>query len=247
MIDNFIERMFDLLLHIIIRILNDLRWRIKWETSFRRFILFFILKFRLNCHWNIIISLILNNFWFFRLMCWLLSVSLNLDSAWFNSTALVCRFVLNSFSGARLIWRLYLRSLLSPLNIDSRWCFSWLLSLFLWCLGWWCRIHHLPSSFITWHLFGPCPTLRSTVLLGRLPFPLLAFLIALSPLLLLLFDAGVIVVRAAAALFSATFFITVMGWVCWWLNLRWRLRGAFGRSGWDGVRLDGGKLVTCFH
>jgi hypothetical protein len=25
------------------------------------------------------------------------------------------------------------------------------------------------------------------------------------------------------------------------------LRGAFGRSGWDGVRLDSGKLVTCFH
>jgi hypothetical protein len=25
------------------------------------------------------------------------------------------------------------------------------------------------------------------------------------------------------------------------------LRGAFRRSGWDGVRLDGGKLVTCFH
>ena len=201
----------------------------------------------LNNHWYLIISLNLNNLWFFGLMRWLLSISLNLDSARFNTAALVCWFVLIGFSGARLTWRLYLWSLFTPLNIDSRWCFTGLLSLFLWCLGWWCRIDHLPSSFITLLLFGPCPTLRPTVLLGRLPFPLLTFLIALSPLLLLLFDAGVIVVRAAAALISATFFIAVMGWVCWWLKLRWRLRGAFRRSGWDGVRLDGGKLVTCFH
>jgi len=200
----------------------------------------------LNNHWYLIISLNLNNLWFFGLMRWLLSVSLNLDTARFNTAALVCWFVLIGFSGARLTWRLYLWSLFTPLNIDSRWCFTWLLSLFLWCLSWCCRIDHLRSSFIPRHFFSPRPTLRPTILLGRLPLLLLAFLIAFPTLLLLLFDAGVIIV--AAALITATIFtIAVMCWVGWGLKFRWRLGGAFGGTWWEGIWLSGGKLVTRFH
>ncbi len=200
----------------------------------------------LNNHWSLINSLNLNYLRFFWLMLWLLSVSLNLDSTRFYTTALVCWLVLICFSGARLTWWLYLWSLFTSLNIDSRWCFSWLLSLFLWCLGWCCLIDHLRSSFIPRLFFSSRPTLRPTILLGWLPLLLLAFLIAFPTLLLLLFDAGVIIV--AVALITATIFtIAVMSWVGWGLKFRWRLGGAFGGTGWEGIWLSGGKLVTRFH
>ena len=206
-----------------------------------------------NYLWGIIISLNLSNLWFFwmyRLLL-LLSVSLNLDSTWFDSAALVCWFVLIDFSGARLTWRLHLRSLLAPLNIDRGWCFCWLLGFFLWCLGW-CRSNHLPSRSVTTgtsRLLDSCSTLRTTILLGRLPLFLLTFLIAFSSLLLLLFDSGIDIVvwAAAAAALIATFFIAVMCWMGWWLKLRWSLWGEFGRFSWKGIRLVFDKLVTRFH
>ena len=183
------------------------------------------------------------NFWFFSLKSWLLSISLDLDCTWFHRAVLVCWFVLIDFSGARLTWGLYLRSLLAPLNIDRRWCFYRFLAFFLWCLSWCCRVSHLPSTF---GLFAPGPTLRSAFLLCRLPLFLLhTFLIAFSPLILLLFNAWVIIIWAVAT--ATTIIIAVMCWMGWLMKFRWGLRGPLGRSGWEKVRLVGGKLVTRFH
>ncbi len=179
-------------------------------------------------------------------MLWLLIFSLNLDSTRYNTAALVCWFILICFSGARVTWRLYLWSLFSSLNNDSRWCFSWLLSFFLWSLEWCCLIDHLRSSFICRLFFSSHPTHRPTILLGWLPLLLLAFLKVFPTLLLLLFDAGVIIV-AAALIPTTIFIIAVMCRVGWELKFRWKLGGALGGSGWERVWLSGVKLVTRFH
>lgn len=193
-----------------------------------------------------------NIFWFIRvlhLLNFLLSLSLDLDSRWFETTTFIPWFVSIDSATAGLTGWLLRGSNNMLLNIDrcrSSLTTRRLLDLFF------LRLSHsicFPIGLITSAALLRCSrTLWPTALLGPAPFggifvPTIIFLIALTSLLLLALDARVNNWLLILWVFTAitVFIIGRLGWVGLW---RWM---AVGRFRWIDIWVMVCKLVTRFH